>query len=422
MKPVRVDRRDVHAAHAVQRRTLAVLGGGQVLGGIGIGVGFAVGALLAQEISGSAGLAGLALTVAMVGAAAMAVPLARLSDARGRRIGLAVGYALGALGSALVVAASALDNYPLLVVGMAAFGACMAAGFQARFAATDLAEPHRAARDLSLVVWASAVGTVAGPNLAEPAERLADAVGARPLAGSFLGAAVVLLAAAVLLLALLRPDPLLAARAERGPVVAAAPRAGLRDSLRVIRASPLALFGLVVVTAAHAVMLSVMTMTPVHMHDGGAELRVVGLVISVHVAGMYGLAPLVGLLCDRLGRVQTAGFGAGVFAVALTLAGTAEPDQTVQLTAGLFLLGLGWSCSLIAGSTLLTAGVDAAARPGVQGAADLIMQSGGATGSAVGGVVMGLGGYPVLAVVAAVPVAVAALGALRVWRSSPDRA
>jgi MFS family permease len=146
-------------------------------------------------------------------------------------------------------------------------------------------------------------------------------------------------------------------------------------------------------------------MTPVHMHDGGAALRIVGLVISVHIAGMYALSPLVGWLSDRLGRLPVAGSGALVLAAALALAGTAAAHDTVQLTAGLFLLGLGWSCALIAGSTLLGEGVAPAIRPGVQGAADLVMQASGALGSALGGVVVGLSGYPLLAVMAAVPVA-----------------
>jgi hypothetical protein len=60
------------------------------------------------------------------------------------------------------------------------------------------------------------------------------------------------------------------------------------------------------------------------------------------------------------------------------------------------LLGLGWSCALVAGSTLLSESVDERVRPGVQGAADFVMGLCGATGGALAGVVVGGPGYGVL--------------------------
>jgi MFS family permease len=400
---------------AVQRRTLVVLVASQVLGGVGIAIGFAVGALLAQELSGSAGLAGIALTVALVGAAVVVVPISRLSSASGRRVGLSAGYTIGAAGAAVIVLAAALGSYPLFLAGMALFGGCMAAGFQARFAALDLARPDRQGRALSVVVWATTVGAVTGPNFAAPAGRVAEAVGLRSLAGPFLWSTVVLLVGAAVLFAFLRPDPLLVARAGRLDVDDA-PHPSLRTSVAAVRRSAPASYGLAAIAVAHGVMLAVMTMTPVHMHDGGAALHVVGLVISVHIAGMYALSPLVGWVSDRFGQVLTVGLGAAVLAGALALAGTAAAHDTVQLTAGLFLLGLGWSCALIAGSTLVGEGVAEAVRPGVQGAADLVMQGSGAVGSAVGGLVVGLSGYALLAVIAALPVAASALGAVVLLR------
>jgi len=264
-------------------------------------------------------------------------------------------------------------------------------------------------------VWATTVGAVTGPNFAAPAGGVAETLGLRPLAGPFLWSTVVLLVAAALLLALLRPDPLLVARAEgRGADQAGHPT--LRVSFQAVRRSAHATYGLAAIAVAHGVMLAVMTMTPVHMHDGGAALRVVGLVISVHIAGMFGLSPLVGWLSDRFGRLRVAGSGALVLAAALALAGTAAAHDTTQLTIGLFLLGTGWSCALIAGSTLLGEGVADAVRPGVQGAADLVMQGSGAVGSALGGLVVGLSGYPLLAIIAALPVAASALGAVLLMR------
>jgi MFS family permease len=142
------------------------------------------------------------------------------------------------------------------------------------------------------------------------------------------------------------------------------------------------------------VMVMVMVMTPVHMRHEGADLEVVGIVISVHVAGMYALSPVVGLLSDRLGRVVVLAIGNVVLLAAVLVSGTATSHGV--LGVGLVLLGLGWSCALVAGSTLLSESVAVDSRAAVQGAADFVMGACGAVGGALAGVVVGLAGYGTL--------------------------
>jgi MFS family permease len=153
------------------------------------------------------------------------------------------------------------------------------------------------------------------------------------------------------------------------------------------------------------VMVGVMVMTPVHMgHAGGSEgatLRVIGLVISVHVAGMYLFSPLVGILADRAGRRATVAIGAALLLAAAGLAGTASSGAAVQLGAGLLLLGLGWSCGLIAGSTLVTESVGPDVRPTAQGGTDLLMGLGAAVAGVIGGPLLALGGFGLVAGVSA---------------------
>jgi MFS family permease len=86
---------------------------------------------------------------------------------------------------------------------------------------------------------------------------------------------------------------------------------------------------------------------------------------------------------------------------------------TTQLMVGLFLLGLGWSCTLIAGSTLLSSGVDDTFRSSSQGASDLIMNLMGAFGGIFGGVVISLLSYGWLCALTAVPVALLGAATLR---------
>lgn len=407
--------------HGLQRRTVRILVAAQVLGGLGVGSGIAVGSLLVEELSGSAMLAGLALTASVLGGALAAVPLARLSAIRGRRWGVGMGYAAGAVGSALIVVAAGGGGVILALVGMTLFGSASAANLQARFAATDLAIVDHRARALSTVVWATKLGAVVGPNLVEPAGRSMAALGLPPLGGPFFWSVVAFLAATVVLLTALRPDPLLHARTLRTADEPADANTSLRDAFRVVVHARLALLGLTTVVTAHTVMVAVMVMTPVHMSHGGASLRLIGLVISGHIAGMYAFSPVFGWLADRIGRVPVVGVSVGTFAAALAVAGTAGDHAAGQLGLGLFLLGLGWSAALVAGSTLITDGVAPPDRAGAQGAADFLMQFAGAGGGALAGVIVGMSGYGVLAAGAAVLLVPVVLLAVPQWRitSSP---
>lgn len=398
----------------VRRRTLGVLVATQMLGGVGVTLGVAVGSLLASALAGTDALAGLAATAAVVGAAVLAVPVSRVMDARGRRPGLVLAYATGAVGALLVVLAGVIGSLVLGLVGMVLFGGGTAANLQARYAATDLAPPAGRGLPLSMVVWATTVGSVAGPNLAGPTGRLADGFGVPALAGPFLLSAAVFALAAALIATLLRPDPLrLARQVHRPSAVQARPRASVRTALRTVRARPDAVLGLTAVSVGHAVMVGLMAMTPVHMGHGGASLTVIGVVISVHVAGMFALSPLVGWLADRRGRRTVIGLGVVLLLVAAAVAGTASEHSSVQLGVGLTLLGLGWSCTLIAGSTLLTEAVPALERPSVQGTADLVMGISGAAAGLLSGVVIGVAGYPVLALAAGLMVLPLAAAMLR---------
>ncbi|MEH0830409.1 MULTISPECIES: MFS transporter [unclassified Micromonospora] len=410
----------------IQRRTLRLLFGTQIIGGIGVTIGISVGALLAARVAGTA-VAGLAQSAAVVGGALLAVPVTRIMNGHGRRPGLAFAYLAGAVGAVLVVLATVTRSVPLLFLGMLLFGGGTAANLQARYAAVDLAEPARRGRQLSLIVWATTIGAVTAPNFAALADRTTSGWGLPPLAGPFAFSAAAFVLAAVVLVVLLRPDPLLTARrlaAADAPVAAAvedvtppadavaAPArtarrgAGMRAAWHVVRGRPAARLGIAAVAVGHVVMVAVMSMTPVRLgesHGDADVLRVVGIVLSLHIAGMYALSPVVGWLTDRLGRRAVVLGGVGLLLAACAVAGTAGHD-TPRLSVGLALLGLGWSGTMVAGSTLLSESVPAAVRPSVQGFSDLTMGLAGAGAAALSGFVMRAAGYPVLTLLAAIAV------------------
>lgn len=388
----------------VQRRTLGLLFTTQTLGGVGVAIGLSVGALLAVELAG-VGVSGLATSAAVVGAALLAVPVTWVMRQYGRRPGLAAAYLVAAVGGAAVVAAAVIGAPLLLFVGLFLFGGGTTAGNLARYTAVDLAPPAHRGRHLSLVVWATTVGAVAGPNLAPAAGRLLDGYGIPTLAAPFLFSAVLFGLAALVLLALLRPDPLRLARRMHGEPPSPTGKVGVRAAWAAVVAQPAARLGVAAMAVGHLVMVAVMAMTPVHIldagHDDAHTLRIVGVVLSVHIAGMFAFAPVTGWLTDRYGRRRVILGGIGVLLAACAVAGTAG-HHSAQLTVGLFLLGLGWSGTMVAGSTLLSESVRDDLRPSAQGLSDLVMGLAGAAGGALSGLVVAWAGYPTLALLAAI--------------------
>lgn len=392
-------------AAAAQRRVMLVLVAAQVLGGIGVAAGVAVGALLMAELASDA-LSGIASSASVIGAALIAIPVARVTQVRGRRPGLVLAYIVGIAGALIIVFGAWLDAFPIALLGMVAVGGGTTATLQSRYAATDLSTAARRGGALSIVVWATTVGSVVGPNLVAPMGSVAARADIPSLAGPFLLTAVAFSFAALTISLLLRPDPLLSARSARlaetgGKIAAAGASGSMRAALALIRATPAALLGLAAVVLGHAVMVAVMSMTPVHLQHGGASLEIVGVVISVHIAGMYAASPLVGFAADRYGREVVIVAGGGLLLASFLIAGSAGSHDSTQIGIGLAVLGLGWSCSLIAGSTLLTESIPADARPSAQGAADLVMGIGGACAALVAGVVVSFGSYSLLTIMTA---------------------
>ena len=383
----------------VQRRTVAVLAAGQVLGGVAFGATVSLGALLAADLSGQEALSGLATASVTLGAALCAIPLARLAASRGRRRALTFGNLFALMGIALVITAAAVRWFPLLLVGVILIGAGNAGNLQSRFAATDLSAPTRRGRDLGTVVWATTIGGVLGPLMLTPGEVVGGWLGMPPLTGSYAFSIVAQVLALGLYLVGLRPDPLriaqaLARSAGSGPAPVAE-----QDSPRVAR------YAVFAVAGSHVVMASVMAMTPVHLShlDPRNVTTIVGVTIALHVFGMYGLSPVFGVLADRWGRLRTILLGQAILAASLVTAAVAPQSATAVLIA-LVLLGLGWSAATVGGAALLTEATPTALRPRRQGRSDTAMTLSAAIGSVLAGGVLQLIGYGGLAMVALVVV------------------
>jgi len=399
---------EVDAAR-VHRRTLGVLVTGQVLGGLGFGATLSMGSLLFEDLAG-AEFSGLASTMSTLGAAVIAIPLARLAASRGRRVSLSTGALLAAFGAIITVTAAATQVIGLLFLGIALIGMGNAANLQARFAATDLAAPQHRGRDLSIVVWTTTVGAVIGPLLLSPGEALGRQIGLPAFTGPFILTTITQVVALTVYLIGLRPDPLLLAARLRAQKLLADASSAARLSVGGLPRR-FYIFAVLSVSLSHATMVAVMAMTPVHIESHGGDLTVVGVTISLHVAGMFALSPLFGIMADRLGRVPSILVGQLLLAAGLVTAGFGAENLTA-VTVGLVLIGLGWSASTIAGSALVTEATPAVVRTRNQGRNDLVMSLSGAAGGALAGPIVAMFGFPGLAAAAAVLVATVVGGAV----------
>jgi MFS family permease len=384
---------------SLQRRTMRVLVVAQLLGALGLAAGGTAGALLAEQLTGSAAAAGLPLSLLVLGSGVAAVAVTRVMRDHGRRAGLAVAYLAGAAGAALAVAAAGWGSWPLLLAGSGLLGGGNAAVMLARYAAADLSS-HRG-RSISTVVTAASVGAVAGPNLLGPAGPLAEAAGLPAPTGLFLLAVPAFLGAALVLAVFLRPDPLHVAKAAARTSQQAA--TGGRGELAVLLGDPHIRLALLVLAIANLAMVGVMAVAPVHLRHHGAGMGTIGLVISAHIAAMYLPAPVTGWLSDRFGARAVAGLGA-LLLLAAGAAAAAPGGGHTGIMGALLLLGVGWNAGLIGGSALLRdSPVSPSLRTRAEGLGELGMGAAAAAGGSGAGLLLATGGFGLLGVVAAAP-------------------
>jgi MFS family permease len=287
-------------------------------------------------------------------------------------------------------------SFALFLAGMALFGTAHTANLLARYAAADISPGPRRGRAMGLIVWGSAVGAIIGPNLMAPAVRVGAALGLGSVASAFLISLAGYALAALLVTALLRPDPLAIARALEPPESAAARHGASARATGAILREPRVIVACGTLMVSQLVMIGTTSTSPLYLHDQGHGVSTIGLAVSFHLGGMYVTSPLSGWLCDRFGRLPMIGAGGIVLLAALALAGLVPGHASGLVIAGLFLNGVGWNLAFVSASALLTDALSPRERASIQGLADLVMGLMGAVGSVLGGMVLGAWGFGLL--------------------------
>ena len=376
-------------------RTLLIVVISQMFGGAGLAAGITVGALLAEQMLGTNALAGLPAALFTLGSAGAALAVGRLSNRFGRRTGLSAGFITGGLGSAGVVLAAVLGSVPLLLLSLLIYGAGTATNLQARYAGTDLATKEKRGTAVSIAMFSTTFGAVAGPNLVDVMGNFALSIGVPELAGPFILSAVAFLLAGIFLFIFLRPDPFIISL----KINALRQAAETEEAAEPFYSNKkLIMTGALIMVITQIVMVAIMTMTPVHMGDHGHSLRAIGFVIGLHIAAMYLPSPLTGILVDKIGRPALAVTGGLILLASGVIAATASGESFLMMNLSLILLGLGWNFGLISGTALIVDAAHTSTRPKTQGTVDVFIALGGAAGGAMSGMIVAGSSFELLSI------------------------
>jgi MFS family permease len=371
------------------RTALTRLAVATAVGSIGLAAGGSAGALLANQMTGSTAWAGVPLGALVIGSAAAAFWIARQTSRRGRAVALVLGYDVGAVGAAIVIFATSIDDFPLVLIGSAALGAGNAAIFLTRYAAVELGGEAGRGRALGLVFLATAIGAVASPNLLGPSGDVADVLGLQRPAGLYLVAIAGFLTAGLLLGALSK-------HSTRPGVQQKATREEIRSGLWRSRVA------ILVLAASNLVMVAVMAIAPVHLVEHGHSLDFVGVVISVHVLCMFAPSPLTGWLADRAGSGVVAALGGGLLVAAGLSGALLNMSDGTAMTVMLAGLGLGWNAGVVGGTTMLAASAPAPLRPHTEGIGEIAMGLAAGAGAPIAGLIVAVGDFPTLSIAGAI--------------------
>lgn len=380
------------------RRVIVVASLSQIFGGAGLAAGITVGALLAQQMLGTEAYAGLPIALFTLGSAGAAFLVGRISQRYGRRPGLTSGFMLGGFGGLGVVLAAILDNLPLLFICMIIYGAGTATNLQTRYAGTDLASKDQRAKAVSIILVSATFGAFAGPNLVDFMGEFARSIGIPALAGPFLLSGTAFLLAGSVIFLLLRPDPLLIAKALEAFNQERSQEAPLEQTGQALNKKGV-VAGAAIMVLTQMIMIAIMTMTPVHMRLHGHDLGDIGLVIGIHIGAMYLPSLFTGVLVDKFGSTAMSIASGAVLATASVLAAFAPEESLFFLILALALLGIGWNIGLISGTTKVVDSTEPSNRAKTQGTVDVFIALSGASGGVLSGMVVAGSSFAALSLI-----------------------
>ncbi len=318
------------------RRNVLLLAISQALMLSAIVMSMALGAVLGSDLAPDKGFATLPIAVMVIGTVLSSIPAAMLMRRYGRRTGFVTGAVLGLAGSLLCAFALQQRSFMLFVTGHLLLGSYQGFANYYRFAAVEATEASHSSRAISWVVAGGVVAAFLGPQLGQWGR---DWIVGSLFVGSYLAQGALSLLALVIL-----------SQVQLKPVAtthSVAPR-----PLREIVSQPALQVSILGAAIGYAVMIMVMTATPLAILGCGLPGTSITPVIQWHVVGMFAPSFFTGSLIKRYGapRIMQIGFALLLGNVVITLLGI----EYLNFLSALILLGVGWNFAFIGGTTLLT--------------------------------------------------------------------
>ena len=220
--------------------------------------------LVGLDLTSEKSLATLPIALMMVAAATTMIPASMLMQRLGRKTGFFIGSLTGCLAGLIGAFAVWVESFWLFVFANMLFGSYQAFAQYYRFAAAEAASEDFKSRAISWVIAGGVVAAIAGPNIT----RLTESVGTVPFMASCLALFVLSIVSSLLALCLSLTTP-----AEH-----TYDRSGARPLPEIMR-QPVFIAALASSSIGYAVMIMVMTATPLamkiygHIFERGEEVK-----------------------------------------------------------------------------------------------------------------------------------------------------
>lgn len=287
-----------------------------------------------------------------------AAPMSLLMGRLGRKFGFGTAAAFVFVGGLLGAYALSIGSFWLLCAAHVPLGAALVGFGYFRFAAAEVAPQKLSSIAISFTLGAGLFAALLGPEIFDWTKELVHGV---PFAGAYLAIAVVALVGVVPVL-LLRLDPLNSAAAK-----AAAKPVPLGQVLK----RPAVVVAIVSAAISQAIMVLIMTPTPLAMVGEGFMDTQASSVIKWHVIAMFAPSFFTGFVINRFGVKNVIAMGLGMLAIsaAIAIAGL----SLHHFFWALILLGLGWNFGYIGATKLLADSLAPNERSAVQGTNDTLI-------------------------------------------------
>lgn len=266
-----------------------------------------------------------------------AMPASLLMARLGRRAGFALAACIGICGGYLAWQGIVQQNFWIFAAGTALFGVHNGFGSFYRFAAVEAVADSVKNRAISYVLAGGILAAALGPNIASWTRLSIEGA---EFAGSFVAVMGLYLFAllAISQLSLNQPAAVNKGRAGR--------------SLKEIFRQPRLRIAVLVGTAGYALMVLLMTATPLAMAAHKHPFSDTAIVIQFHVLAMFLPSFFTGKLIERFGlrKIMAIGVLLGLATAVTALGGTGF----WWFWCALVLLGLSWNFMFVSATSLLT--------------------------------------------------------------------